>query len=175
MSNAVFSSSSLGARTVSWDDRIDQFGRSPFFGSGIGTTGAAAEKAAFLNNQDPDATYYPDNSWLKVTFELGVLRPVVLLHLVDLDVPLHEEGRTKSRGHRQGLRLRGDRAAARDHGVGSLVATYLELAPMDQLFWVMITIVATMAPQLQPEIAPRTATITTDPHLGTSPKHTEDA
>ena len=32
--------------------------------------------------------------------------------------------------------------------VGALVATYLELSPMDQLFWVMIAIVATMAPEI---------------------------
>ncbi len=30
--------------------------------------------------------------------------------------------------------------------VGALVATYFELVPMDQLFWMMIAIVATMAP-----------------------------
>jgi hypothetical protein len=30
----------------------------------------------------------------------------------------------------------------------SLVATYLELVPMDQYFWMMIGIVATMAPRL---------------------------
>ena len=34
--------------------------------------------------------------------------------------------------------------------VGALVATYLELSPMDQLFWVMIAIVATMAPETEP-------------------------
>jgi hypothetical protein len=32
----------------------------------------------------------------------------------------------------------------------SLVATYLELVPMDQIFWMMIGIVATMAPVLAP-------------------------
>ena len=31
----------------------------------------------------------------------------------------------------------------------SLVATYLELVPMDQLFWLMIAIVATMAPEFE--------------------------
>jgi hypothetical protein len=32
----------------------------------------------------------------------------------------------------------------------SLVATYLELVPMDQLFWIMAGIVATMAPDIAP-------------------------
>jgi hypothetical protein len=32
----------------------------------------------------------------------------------------------------------------------SLVATYLELVPMDQIFWMMIGIVATMAPDREP-------------------------
>ena len=31
--------------------------------------------------------------------------------------------------------------------MASFVATYLELVPMDQLFWVMIAIAATMEPQ----------------------------
>jgi hypothetical protein len=34
--------------------------------------------------------------------------------------------------------------------VASLVATYLELVPMDQIFWIMMGIVATMAPIYAP-------------------------
>ena len=143
---------------MSWDDRIDQFAREPVFGTGIGTTGAAAEKAAFLNNQDPDATYYPDNSWLKVAFELGVFGLWLLLHLLDLDLPLHDDrSNAESRASTRTSSPGSPRSCSRSWSA-ALVATYLELAPMDQLFWVMITIVATMAPQLQPEIAPRTAT-----------------
>jgi putative inorganic carbon (hco3(-)) transporter len=163
VSNAVFSSTSLGARTVSWDDRIDQFAESPLFGTGIGTTGAAAEKAAFLNNQDPDATYYPDNSWLKVAFELGVFA-LWFFFLWLISVFLYTR---KAERRVEGIDkdfISGVTAQLLAIMVSALVATYLELAPMDQLFWVMITVVATMAPQLQPEVAPRTAA-TPPPHI----------
>ncbi len=71
LTRAVFSSNSLQDRTFSWGDRFELFAAHPF-GTGVGTTGAAAEKAAKLKFQDPDATYVPDNSWLKVLFEIGV-------------------------------------------------------------------------------------------------------
>ena len=158
VSNAVFSSTSLGARTVSWDDRIDQFAESPFFGTGIGTTGAAAEKAAFLNNQDPNATYYPDNSWLKVAFELGVFALwfffiwLVSVFLYTRKTERRVEGIDKDF-------ISGVTAQLLAIMVSALVATYLELAPMDQLFWVMITVVATMTPQLQAERPLRAAAL----------------
>ncbi len=147
VSNAVFSSTSFGARTISWGDRIDLFARSPVFGSGIGTTGAAAEKAAKLNNKDPNSTYYPDNSWLKVAFELGVF---ALWFLVIMLVMMFLSSRETER------RVSGidkDFVCAASATllaimVSSLVATYLELVPMDQLFWTMVAIVATMAPDL---------------------------
>jgi O-antigen ligase len=158
VSNAVFSSTSFNARTASWGDRIDQFAESPIFGTGIGTTGAAAEKAAFLNNQDPDATYYPDNSWLKVAFELGVFA-LWFFFIFLISVFLYTR---KAERRVEGIDkdfITGVTAQLLAIMISALVATYLELAPMDQLFWVMITIVATMAPQLQPETAPRTAVV----------------
>jgi hypothetical protein len=52
--------------------------------------------------------------------------------------------------------------------IASLVATYLELVPMDQIFWMMIGIVATMAPELAPGPAVGTASHTaTLPPAGT--------
>ena len=81
ITNAVFSSSSLQERTLSWGDRLDLFAENPF-GTGIGTTGAAAEKAAKLNFQNPDLTYVPDNTWLKEMFELGILGLWLLVLMV---------------------------------------------------------------------------------------------
>jgi O-antigen ligase len=158
VSNAVFSSTSFNARTVSWSDRIDQFAQSPLFGTGIGTTGAAAEKAAFLNNKDPNATYYPDNSWLKVAFELGIFALwfffiwLISVFLFTRKAERRVEGIDKDF-------ISGVTAQLLAIMISALVATYLELAPMDQLFWVMITIVATMAPELEPERPLRAAAL----------------
>lgn len=146
VSTAVFSATSFQARAVSWGDRLDLFAENPVFGTGIGTTGAAAEKAATINNQDPDATYYPDNSWLKVAFELGIFG-LWLLVIMLISIFLF----TRSVARRvSGIDVdfvSGVAAQLLAIMVGALVATYLELSPMDQLFWVMIAIVATMAPE----------------------------
>ncbi len=147
VSNAVFSSTSLGARSVSWQDRLDLFAQSPVFGTGIGTTGAAAEKSATLNNQDPNATYYPDNSWLKVAFELGIFALWLLVIMLVSMFIVTRATEKRVEGIDQDFVI-GVAAQLLAIMVSSLVATYLELVPMDQLFWIMIAIVATMAPQL---------------------------
>lgn len=158
VSSAVFSSTSFSARTLSWSDRLDLFKESPVFGTGIGTTGAAAEKAATLNNQDPNATYYPDNSWLKVAFELGVFALwLFVIWMVSTFIYTRSVQR-RVEGIDQDF-VSGVAAQLLAIMVAALVATYLELAPMDQLFWVMITIVATMAPQLQAERPLRAAAL----------------
>jgi len=149
VSAALFSSESFQARTVSWSDRLELFSENPVFGTGIGTTGAAAEKAAFLSNEDPDATYYPDNSWLKVAFELGIFGLwLFVIMLISIFLFTRSVGRKVS-GIDQDF-VAGSAAQLLAIMVGAIVATYLELAPMDQLFWVMIAIVATMAPEVQP-------------------------
>ncbi len=149
VSSAVFSSHSLGDRTLSWGDRVDLFAKSPVFGTGIGTTGAAAEKSAKLNNKDPNATYVPDNSWLKVAFELGFFALwLFVIMLVSMFLVTRDTERRVT-GIDQDF-VCGVAAQLLAIMVGSLVATYFELVPMDQLFWVMIAIVATMAPKLAP-------------------------
>ncbi len=169
LTNAVFSSSSLGQRTFSWEDRLDRFAEAPF-GTGIGTTGAAAEKAAKLKFEDPNDTYVPDNTWLKTLFELGVLGLwAFALMVVAMFVSIRAAEARVAGIDRDFL----SGAAAQFLAVltASLVATYLELVPMDQLFWVMIAIVATMAPDLRagpavyrPGHRKRPGTVTIRPH-----------
>jgi len=145
ITNAVFSSSSLQERTLSWGDRLDLFADNPF-GTGIGTTGAAAEKAAKLNFQNPDATYVPDNTWLKEMFELGVLGLWMLVLLFAALIVSMRSTERRSTGIDRDF-LSGATAQLLAIAAASFVATYLELVPMDQLFWVMIAIAATMEPQ----------------------------
>ncbi len=147
VSSAVFSSSSFADRTTSWSTRLDQFADNPIVGTGIGTTGAAAEKAAFENNQDPNATYVPDNSWLKVAFELGIFALWLFVIWIISAFLYTRAAERRVEGIDKDF-VSGVTAQLIAVMVSAIVATYFELTPMDQLFWVMITIVATMAPHL---------------------------
>ncbi len=148
VSTAVFSSSSFQDRTLSWGDRVDRFAENPF-GTGIGTTGAAAEKAAKLNFTDPDATYVPDNSWLKVMFEMGVFGVwIFVVMLVSILIATRTAER-RSHGIDRDF-INGVTAQLLAIMMAAIVATYFELSPMDPLFWLMISIVATMAPEIAP-------------------------
>ena len=148
VSTAVFSSSSFQDRTLSWTDRVDRFADNPF-GTGIGTTGAAAEKAAKLNFADPNATYVPDNSWLKVMFELGVFGLwIFVVMLVSILIATRTAERRVFGIDRDFIS--GATAQLLAIMTAAIVATYFELSPMDPLFWLMISIVATMAPERAP-------------------------
>ncbi len=146
LTGAVFSSASLQDRTVSWNDRFDRFAENPF-GTGIGTTGAAAEKAAKLNFLDPNATYVPDNSWLKVLFELGVFGLWMMVAMLASMFIFTRFVERRSNGIDRDF-VNGAAAQLLAVFTASLVATYLELTPMDQLFWLMAGVVATIAPTL---------------------------
>jgi O-antigen ligase len=144
LSSAVFSSSSFQDRTISWSDRIDRFAENPL-GTGIGTTGAAAEKAAKLNFQDPNATYVPDNSWLKVLFELGVFGLwIFVIWLIQIFLFTRATERRCDGIDRDFVS--GITAQLLAIMVAALVSTYFELTPMDQLFWLGLGVIATIAP-----------------------------
>ncbi len=144
LTTAVFGSNSLGDRTTSWSDRFEQIVEHPF-GTGIGTTGAAADRTAKLKNTDQALVFQPDNSYLKVTFELGVFG-LWLLILMLISMFLYTRNVEKRLiGIDQDF-VAGVSAQWLAIMASCLVATYLELVPMDQLFWLMIAIVATMAP-----------------------------
>lgn len=148
LTTAVFGPRSLGDRTTSWSERLDLIADNPF-GTGLGTTGAAADRTAQLKNENPNLTFQPDNSYLKVTFELGVIGLwLLVMMLVSMIIYARSVERRVS-----GIDVDfvvGCTAQLVAIAAGSLVATYLELVPMDQLFYMMAAIVATMAPDFQP-------------------------
>lgn len=148
LTNAVFGSHSLGDRTTSWQDRFEQIVEHPF-GSGIGTTGAAADRTAILKNENRALAFQPDNSYLKVAFELGVPGLWLLAMLLIAMFLFTRAVERRCQGIDQDFVIG---VSAQMLGImsASLVATYLELVPMDQLFWIMIATVATMAPRLAP-------------------------
>lgn len=145
LSTAIFNSHSLQDRTLSWSQRFDRFADHPM-GTGIGTTGAAAERAAKLNFVDPNATYVPDNTWLKVLFELGVFGLWFMVMMV-VSMFLHTRAVERRCCGIDRDFVNGAAAQLLAIMVAATVATYLELSPMDQLFWMMIGIVATIAPE----------------------------
>lgn len=145
LSRAVFSTESFQDRTFSWSERLDLFSNHPL-GTGIGTTGAAAEKAAKLKFQDPDATYVPDNTWLKVMFELGVFGLWFFVMMI-VSIFLFARGLERRTTGIDRDFVNGAVAQLLAIMIAGLVATYLELTPMDQLFWLMIGVLATIAPE----------------------------
>jgi putative inorganic carbon (HCO3(-)) transporter len=151
LTTAVFNSQSLGERTTSWTDRIDHFAENPF-GTGIGTTGAAAEKAAKEKSIDPNSTYVPDNSWLKEMFELGVIGLWLLVVMIVAMFLMIRRTEKRVSGIDQDF-VGGCAAQLLAIMTSALVATYFELVPMDQLFWITVGIVAAMAPDLKPDAA----------------------
>jgi hypothetical protein len=148
VTGAVLTPRSLGERTTSWQERVDVLADNPF-GTGIGTTGAAADRTATLLGEDPNLTYQPDNSYLKVAFELGVLGLWLLVILLVSMFIFTRSVEKRVTGIDQDF-VAGAGAQLLALMVASLVATYLELVPMDQIFWLMTGIVATMAPDLAP-------------------------
>ncbi|MFM7616461.1 MAG: O-antigen ligase family protein [Actinomycetes bacterium] len=157
--SAATQSNSLNVRTTSWVDRAGDLITHPI-GTGIGTIGAAAEKAQSLDATDPNApaTFQSDNSYLKVGFELGIIG---LWLFVALLVSAFLTGRHVER-RVEGL----DREFAASWCASvlaimgaALVATYFEMVPMDALFWLGLGTVSAMAPRRRdaPIVAPSTS------------------
>ena len=161
LTSAVFGSSSFRDLTTSWEYRVDLIAEHPF-GGGIGTTGAAADKTATLLSDDEKLTFQPDNSYLKVAFELGVIGLwLLVLMLVSMFLSTRKAERRVEGTDRDFVA--GVSAQFLALMSASLVATYLELVPMDQLFFLMIGIVATLAPDFEPAPAVHSASVEIPP------------
>lgn len=149
--DAVFESRTLHERTSSWSQRINRVEQHPL-GEGIGSTGAAAEKTARLQQQNLDTTYQPDNSYLKTTFELGVFG--LWLQLLMLGAAFLEGRAVEQRvGGRDVNLASGVCAVVLATVAASTVATYFEMIPSDVLFWILITVMSAMRWQTDTNLA----------------------
>jgi hypothetical protein len=155
--SAATQGQSLNVRTTSWTDRAGELFTHPI-GSGIGTIGAAAQKAQTLSVTAPNApaAFQSDNSYLKVGFELGLIG---LWLFVAFLVSAFLTGRYVERNV-EGLDR--DFAASWCATVlaimgAALVATYFEMIPMDALFWMVLGIISTMAPRWHDRARPAIA------------------
>lgn len=152
----VLSGSSSAERVSSWQDRISEVGTHPA-GAGIGATGSASEKVATLR-EDADI-YQPDNYYMKIALELGVVGLwLLLLLLTSAFLSARVAARQLSSRDRD-LSL-GVAAMVLAAAAASFVATYFEIFPMDVYFWLLISVVATTDPgRLLAPTIPRRVTV----------------
>jgi hypothetical protein len=149
VTETLTSTSSLTDRTTGWQENLEEVVAAPL-GAGIGAVGSAAETVIELRGLEADR-YQPDNYYFKTMYELGVLG-LWMLALVMFG-GLLATGRIA------------DRLAGRDRaladGIGAqivaaiaaaLFTSYLEIFPMDFLFWSLLVIAATMSPDIAPPV-----------------------
>ena len=151
--SSALSSTSSVERTTGWRTNVSQISQNPF-GVGIGATGGAAVKAAEFTGQEK--IYQPDNYYMKIALELGVLGLwFFVLVLVSTFTLAHRQASTgplEDRAFASGLS-----AVVLASAVASMVATYFEIFPMDLLFWVLAGTGATMAVEGRPVERPQSA------------------
>lgn len=139
LAGPALSASSSVERVESWQERVSQVAAAPL-GAGVGVTGSASEKVAELRG---GTHYQPDNYYFKILIELGVLGFWLLLLLV---TSVFTTARSASRlAGERGAVATGVAATVLAAAVASLVATYLEIFPMDLYFWLLAGTVSVWA------------------------------
>ncbi len=139
---AFLSSTSLQERGTGWSVALERVLEAPL-GHGLGTTGAAAEKALELGAPLRDVivvdgrSYQPDNQFVKIALELGPLGLWLLILLLAAAVTgamaVARESRRSDRALAEGVAASVVAAAA-----AGLVSTYLEIFPLDLYFWLLL-------------------------------------
>lgn len=148
--NSVLSPSSLGERVDGWSLVADTVISQPF-GTGIGTTGSAAEVAMDFGGEidhtfglTPDLLpYQPDNYYVKRLLELG---PIGLWLTIALLRHVIESGReTRKRAAPADVALiDGFIASVLGAVAAAVVATYWEIFPLDLFFWMMLGVLTSI-------------------------------
>lgn len=137
VASSALSATSSEERVEGWQQHLEVVAANPF-GIGIGSTGSAAEQ---LLKGTGIVRYQPDNYYFKTLLELG---PLGLWFLVLLFISAFLS--VRDRAHRlagvDAALAWGVAAAVLAAALSSTVATYLEIFPVDLLFWVLLTVVA---------------------------------
>ena len=135
---SALSSSSASERTTGWSQNLHQVVRHPV-GVGVGSSGASAEKAAELAAV-AGPVYQPDNQYFLTLYELG---PLGLWMLVLVFAAVYRTGRTAARSHagRDADLALGFSALVVAALAASTVASFLQIFPMDVLWWVLLAAV----------------------------------
>lgn len=142
--SATLSSTSLGERTDNWSATWATIVDRPL-GSGIGTTGAAAERVADDDVEVPETfglppeqqPFQPDNYYLKRALELGL--PGLWLTITFLHHVLASTLAIRRRAGPGDVPLiDGVIATLLGAIVAAVVATYWEIFPLDLYFWILL-------------------------------------
>ncbi len=148
----ALSSNSLKERSTGWITNIHVILSEPF-GTGIGASGAAAAKLATLTHGAATSIYQPDNYYFKTAYELGVLGFWVLVLFFISAAAAADRAAASPDAQNSAVAL-GIAAATIAAALASTVATYLEIFPVDLLFWLLLGVVTCLPP---PELPPATA------------------
>lgn len=150
--STVLSGDSFATRANGWEYAIHTILTHPF-GSGLGSSGAAAAKLAFSELQIPPnvavridgdlafavgVPYQPDNYYVKLLIEFG---PIGLwlfaMILLSAGVATAYIGRHAALRSDSGFAV-GTSASVAAAAVASFAATYFEIFPMDVFFWLLL-------------------------------------
>lgn len=148
ISRVFLSSSSLGERGAGWSDIIDSILVHPV-GLGLGASGAAADRmstAQGVTFSGVSTNYQPDNYYVKMLLELGPVGLWLVLAIFITAVTWTTRLAWTLPG-RDGALALGISASLIAGMVASLVATYLEIFPIDVYFWLFLGVIGCAAAQ----------------------------
>lgn len=135
----LLSSNSLDQRGAGWSSIISDVLSHPF-GLGLGASGSAAARIALANGRPGSSTYQPDNYYVKMALELGPVG-LWLFVLVVVSAVVSTLGAARVLRGRDGALALGVSASVVAAAAASLVATYLEIFPLDVHFWLLLGVV----------------------------------
>lgn len=148
VSKVFLSSSSLGERSAGWSDIISSILVHPV-GLGLGASGAAADRmstAAGATIYGVSANYQPDNYYVKMLLELGPVGLWLVLALFLTALAWTTRLAWTLTGRDAALAL-GISASLVAGMAACLVATYLEIFPIDVYFWLFLGVIGCAAAQ----------------------------
>ncbi len=131
----ALSPASLGERITTWLSSIEPILTAPL-GRGLGTTGAAADRiSVYYGTVTP--TPIPDNYYVKLLYELGPVGFWLFVLLLVSAIGWSARLARRLPG-REGAFALGVSASVFSVVASSVVATYLEIFPLDFYFWLLL-------------------------------------
>lgn len=148
--SAVLSPRSLGQRVDGWSLVADTVVSQPL-GTGIGTTGSAAEVALDYGGEldqtfglTPDLLpYQPDNYYIKRLLELGPVGLWLTITLLRHVIGSARQVRKRA-GPADVALIDGFIASVLGAAAAAVVATYWEIFPLDLYFWMMLGVLTSI-------------------------------
>ncbi|MGP6175230.1 O-antigen ligase family protein [Corynebacterium sp. A21] len=138
----MLSPTSLLDRGGHWSAMLPQMLIHPF-GMGLGTTGAAAERVHSLADS-LSGVYQPDNQYLKIGLELGLLGLALYALVVGIALVVLRRLILIQRDPLERAFTVGALAVTVAALVAGAFSTYLEIFPLDFFFWLLLAVAASV-------------------------------